>query len=84
MLSDEDKKDVIAHKTEYSLKQIKAELAMICYDKKIDFSKTSESEEEKEVHEEKPITYSLDGNDGGDDLPPWLRVVDSMHNSQNN
>lgn len=83
MLSDEDKKDVIAHKTEYSLKQIKAELAMICYDKKIDFSKASESEEE-EVHEEKPITYSLDGNDGGDDLPPWLRVVDSMHNSQNN
>ena len=38
MLSDEDKKDVIEHKTEYSLDEIKAKLAVICYEKKVNFS----------------------------------------------
>ncbi len=38
MLSDEDKKDVIDNKTNYTLDEIKAKLSVICFDKKINFT----------------------------------------------
>ena len=46
MLSEEDKKDVVANKANYTLKEIKAELSMICVDKKVNFNL-----EEKETNE---------------------------------
>jgi len=38
MLSEEDKKDVIENKTKYSLEEIKAKLAVICFEKKVNFN----------------------------------------------
>jgi len=38
MLSDEDKKEVIEHKSEFTLDEIKAKLAVICYEKKVNFN----------------------------------------------
>ena len=38
MLSDEDKKDVIENKEKYSLDEIKAKLAIICFEKKVNFN----------------------------------------------
>ena len=66
MLDNEDKKDVVENKEKYSLEEIKAKLSMICFDKKISFSK----EEEKET-----ITYSLDETDKDNNLPDWVKAV---------
>ena len=56
MLSDEDKADIIANKANYSLNEIKAKLAVICYDKKVNFnletSDNSESNKEQDNKEE--------------------------------
>ena len=50
MLSDEDKKDVIEHKSEYSLEEIESKLALIGYRKGDNFNldTSSENEESKE------------------------------------
>ena len=50
MLSDEDKKDVIEHKSEYSLEEIESKLALIGYRKGVNFNldTSSENEESKE------------------------------------
>lgn len=50
MLSDEDKKDVIEHKSEYSLEEIESKLALIGYRKGVNFNlnTSSEIEESKE------------------------------------
>jgi len=47
MLSDEDKKEIIDNKEKYSLEDIKAKLAVICFDKKVNFTLNSEAEEQK-------------------------------------
>jgi len=38
MLSEEDKKDVIENKAKYSLEEIKAKLAVVCFEKKVNFN----------------------------------------------
>jgi len=38
MLSDEDKRDVIEHKEEYTLEEIESKLAVICFKKKVNFN----------------------------------------------
>jgi hypothetical protein len=44
MLSDEDKKDVIENKTNYTLDEIKSKLAVICFEKKVNFGLENTSE----------------------------------------
>lgn len=72
MLSDEDKADVIEHKSEYSLEEIESKLAVIYVKKNVDFnSLTGESEdvdfEEAPVKEEEDpsLTFSLDDEVAG-------------------
>lgn len=69
MLSKEDKKDIIDNKENYSLEDIKAKLSMICFDKKISFSK---DEEEKE---DSTIIYALEDSDKDSNLPDWVKAV---------
>jgi len=38
MLSAEDKKEIIENKEKYSLDEIKAKLAVICFEKKVNFN----------------------------------------------
>lgn len=60
MLSDEDKKEIIEHKTEFSLDEIKSKLAVLYVEKNVDFSVLSDDKEEV-VAEEDPITsFSLE------------------------
>ena len=59
MLSDEDKADVIAHKAEYSLKDIESQLALIYVQKNVNFDIDSMEEEVEET----PVTsFSLESN----------------------
>lgn len=74
ILSDEDKKDVIENKANYSLKEIKAELSMICVDKKVNFNLENASSVE-----EAPITFNLNSHQA-DTLPAWLRAVENTRN----
>lgn len=74
MLSDEDKKDVIDNKANYSLKEIKAELSMICVDKKVNFNL-----ENAASVEEAPVTFNLNSHQA-DTLPAWLRAVEATRN----
>ena len=48
MLTEEDKKDVIENKSKYTIDEIKAKLAVICFDKKVNFNLEDSSENEKE------------------------------------
>lgn len=71
MLSDEDKKEVIENKSQYSLREIKAELSMICVDKKVSFDLNKEEEENNEM----PLTYNLNSQETSS-LPAWLKAVE--------
>lgn len=44
MLSDEDKKDVIENKVNYSLDEIKSKLAVICFEKKVNYVKNEDND----------------------------------------
>lgn len=81
MLSDEDKAEVIKNKAQYSLKEIKAELATICYDKKVSFSvDNSASENNKPA-----VTFNLNAaNTQADAIPKWLKAVDDVKKTMNN
>ena len=71
MLSDEDKKEVNKNKSKYSLREIKAELSMICVDKKVSFDLNKEEDNENEL----PLTYNLNSQETST-LPAWLQAVE--------
>lgn len=61
MLSNEDKADVIAHKSEYSLDEIESKLALIYVRNNVDFSTVDGQVEVEEEQDVTPI-FSLDDN----------------------
>jgi hypothetical protein len=69
MLSDADKAEVIEHKTEYTLDELKSKLATICFDKKVAFNK----EESEEAKEQPAVTFNL--NDAESNVPEWVQAV---------
>ena len=71
MLSEEDKADVMAHKSEYTLDEIKAKLSVICFDKKINFTLNDVKEEKAE---EVVTTYTI-SSDENNSLPDWVKAV---------
>lgn len=71
VLSDEDKKDVIEHKSEYSLDEIKSKLAVICFDKKVSYTVAKETAEE--VHD---TQFTVDVSASKELVPEWLQAVD--------
>ena len=79
MLSDEDKRDVIANKADYTLEEIKSKLAVICFEKKVNFNleDSSKNEEEKE---ESVFTFDVDHKE--DSTPDWIKAVESTMNSR--
>lgn len=71
MLSDEDKKDCIDNIDTYSLDDIEAKLSIICVRNKVSFNLDNDK---KETPKE-PTIYNLDGNDGEDNAPAWIKAV---------
>lgn len=81
MLSDEDKKDVVENKAKYSLEEIKSKLAIICFDKKVNFDLDDNSKNEEEVESNKNVnvtTFSLDNENNG--VPAWIKAVVNNRN----
>lgn len=82
MLSDEDKKDVIEHKSEYSLEDIKSKLAVICFEKKVNFNLDASSENEESTVEEgeNPVTtFDIKATEDST-VPEWVKAVESAMN----
>ena len=83
MLSDEDKKDVIANKINYSLEQIEEKLSVICFRKKVNFS-TNEVGNTSDQDSEPTATMLFNlNNHQADELPAWLKPVEDVHNRNN-
>lgn len=69
-LTDEDKADVVAHINEYSLDEIKSKLAVIGFEKGVNFSAKSELETEV-------MTVDVNTNFAAD-RPEWLDAVEAI------
>ena len=72
MLSEEDKKDVIENKAQYTLDEIKAKLAVICYEKKVNFNSDDSSEIDNNKEQE-VTTFTFE--ELPNDLPDWVKAV---------
>ena len=79
MLSEEDKKDVIENKANYTLDEIKAKLAVICYQKKVNFNSEESEEIDKDIEDKDITTFNFD--DSSNNLPDWVRAVKNVQNS---
>lgn len=72
MLSEEDKKDVIANIDTYSLDDIEAKLSIICVRNKVSF----DLDDDKKNPGTDPMTYNLNGGSMEDDATPaWIKAV---------
>lgn len=72
MLSDEDKAEVIAHKSEFSLDEIKAKLAVIYVEKNVNFDMIDGQEE---VEDSTPaMTFSLD-EEASEGVPAFIEAL---------
>ena len=78
MLTEEDKKDVIENKSKYTIDEIKAKLAVICFDKKVNFNLEDSSENEKE--QKGIVTFSVVETEDSD--PDWVKAVEATMNDK--
>lgn len=83
MLSDEDKKDVIENKANYSLEDIEAKLSVICVRKKVNFDLENTSKNDNKVEEEKITTYNI-SNDEIASAPAWITALKNTRDKKNN
>ena len=73
MLSDEDKADVIAHKSDYSYDEIKAKLAVIYVEKNVNFDMI-DGQEEVDSESTPAMTFSLD-EEASESVPAFLEAL---------
>ena len=79
-LSAEDKREVMEHKSEYSLDEIKAKLAVIYVEKGVQFTAQEAEVEESAEDEEALTTFSLDGEVVG----PMSGLQEALHKTMRN
>lgn len=70
MLSDDDKKDVINNKSQYSYDEIEAKLSVICVRKKVSFDLEEENNESVVTP---TVTFNLDSNEV--EVPAFIRAL---------
>ena len=74
MLSDEDKAEVIAHKSEFSLDEIKAKLAVIYVEKNVNFDMIDGQEEVEDNDPTPTMTFSLD-EEASEGVPAFIEAL---------
>jgi hypothetical protein len=80
MLNDEDKKDVIEIKSQYTLEEIKSKLSVIYVEKNVDFSMDNQNEE-AEIEETPATTFSLDDDEVAGFVSPLQEALRrTVHN----
>ena len=81
MLSEEDKKDVIENKTKYSLDEIKSKLAVICFEKKVNFNLDTQNENKNSKRDVEKVVTTFNIETKQDSTPDWIKAVeDTMNN----
>lgn len=78
MLPDADKKDVIENRSNYTLDEIKSKLAVICFEKKVNFNLDTSSENENNMNEkiDDKSTYTFNVESGDSSTPDWIKAVE--------
>ena len=84
MLSDEDKKDVKEHMSEYSLEEIESKLSVICVRKKVNFDSDNSAKNDNQVEEENSDITTFELEDTGSAMPAWISACINTQNSKNN
>ena len=70
MLSDDDKKDIVANKEQYTVEEIEEKLSVLCFRKQINFTPVEENQP--------AVTFNL--TEPGTTQPAWLSAVDNFKN----
>ena len=83
MLSDEDKKDVKEHISEYSLEDIESKLCVICVKNKVNFEKENLDENDNKVEEENQSVTTFNVTEEGSNIPAWISACINTQNSKN-
>lgn len=73
MLSDEDKKDVITNKSNYSLEEIESKLAVICVRNKVSFEKEDSDVDTSVIEGSPAITFNLE--DAAESVPVFVETL---------
>ncbi len=83
MLSEDDKKDVREHISEYSKDEIEAKLSVICVRNKVNFDSEDKAKNENNVEEEiTPVTtFNIKENESS--IPAWISACINTQNSKN-
>ena len=71
MLSEEDKADVIANKSKYTVEDIESKLSVICVRKKVNFDSLNNSKINNNMSGQ--FTYTM--NNIATDVPAWVQAV---------
>ena len=69
MLSDDDKKSVVDNIDNYTLRDIEAELSILCVRNKVSFNLDNDNKDGV------PTVYNLNDNQGEDDVPAWVKAL---------
>ena len=78
MLSDDDKKDVIENKANYTLDEIEAKLSVICVRNKVNFD-LEDNDKNEDNTEDNVLTYSLTESPV---VPGWLSALKAAKDSR--
>jgi hypothetical protein len=70
-LSDEEKKDVIENKANYTVEEIESKLSVICVRNKVNFD--LDNNDKNDINIEDVVTYTLDDNTSS--VPAWITAV---------
>ena len=76
MLSDSDKEDVIAHKAEYTLDEIKSKLAILCFEKKVSYASANDTKVDMTG-----MTVNTQYAENVE-VPEWLQAVDRYNENK--
>jgi len=83
MLSEEDKKDVKEHISEYSLEDIEAKLSVICVRKKVNFDSEDKAENDSIVEEDNSTVTTFNIQDEeNENVPAWISACIKTQNSK--
>ncbi len=77
MLSDDDKKDIIDNKANYTVEEIEEKLSVICFRKKVNFDLEDNSKNNNNT-EQPAVTFNV--SNVGASKPDWLIAVDNAKN----
>ena len=69
MLSDDDKKSVVDNIDNYTLRDIEAELSILCVRNKVSFNLDNDNKDGV------PTVYNLNDGQGEDDVPAWVKAL---------